>query len=271
MTSYRFTGGSVAHALRPAQFFDELSVSPVKKLVLAWASFGILVPAAAASIGFGLSAKFAVIGMVVLALPFQYLILSISRATHHQPADEIERAQEPVQRVEDSPRFSAMPGESAAQINVAQASQSSEPNPALAAVRSSEATSFARGINISGINIQGEVSGEQDVVLAGRVQGAIILKGHTLTVGPTATVTANVIAGRVVVSGKIIGNIAAGTVEVRRSAVLEGNVICEKIIIEDGAFFHGAVDIRKGAATFAAKAMEEHRAERELASSRPKA
>jgi cytoskeletal protein CcmA (bactofilin family) len=94
--------------------------------------------------------------------------------------------------------------------------------------------------------IRGELSGSEDLYLDGEVEGSIDLKEHSLTIGPHGRVRANVMARDVVVHGKVDGNIS-GTerVELKRSAVLVGDISTQRIVIEDGAFFKGAIDIKK--------------------------
>lgn len=94
--------------------------------------------------------------------------------------------------------------------------------------------------------IKGELSGSEDLYVDGEVEGSIDLKEHSLTIGPHGRVRANVHAREIVVHGKVDGNLS-GTdrVELKRSAVQVGDIATQRIVIEDGAFFKGAIDIRK--------------------------
>jgi len=96
--------------------------------------------------------------------------------------------------------------------------------------------------------VKGELSGSEDLYLDGEVEGSIELKGHSLTIGPHGRVKANVHARDVVVHGKVEGNVR-GTerVELKKSAVLVGDIFTQRIVIEDGAFFKGGIDIQKDA------------------------
>lgn len=94
--------------------------------------------------------------------------------------------------------------------------------------------------------IKGELSGSEDLFLDGEVEGSIDLQDHSLTIGPHGRVRANVMAKDVVVHGKVDGNVmATDRVELKRTAVLMGDISTQRIVIEDGAFFKGAIDIRK--------------------------
>jgi cytoskeletal protein CcmA (bactofilin family) len=94
--------------------------------------------------------------------------------------------------------------------------------------------------------VKGELSGSEDLYLDGEVEGSIDLKGHSLTIGPNGRVRANVNARDVVVHGKVEGNLrAVDRVELKKSAILVGDIFTQRIVIEDGAFFKGGIDIQK--------------------------
>ena len=97
--------------------------------------------------------------------------------------------------------------------------------------------------------IKGELSGSEDLYVDGQVEGSISLKNNMLTVGPNGSVKATVEAKGVVVQGKLEGNVAASDrVELRKSAVVTGDIATQRIAIEDGAYFKGKVEIQKEAA-----------------------
>ncbi len=94
--------------------------------------------------------------------------------------------------------------------------------------------------------IRGELSGSEDLYLDGEVEGNIDLHDHNLVIGPNGRVRANVQAKDVVIHGKVDGNVTgADKVELKKSALLNGDINTQRIVIEDGAFFKGAIDIRK--------------------------
>ncbi|MFB3815697.1 MAG: polymer-forming cytoskeletal protein [Terriglobales bacterium] len=96
--------------------------------------------------------------------------------------------------------------------------------------------------------VKGELSGSEDLYLDGEVEGSIELHGHNLTVGPNGKVRASIHAREVVVHGKVNGNIVnAERVELKKSAILVGDILTQRIVIEDGAFFKGGIDIQKEA------------------------
>ena len=94
--------------------------------------------------------------------------------------------------------------------------------------------------------IKGELSGSEDLYLDGEVEGSVDLKQHSLTVGPHGRIRANIRAREVVVHGKVDGTIIGDEkVELKKSAVLTGDITTQRIVIEDGAYFKGAIDLQK--------------------------
>jgi cytoskeletal protein CcmA (bactofilin family) len=97
--------------------------------------------------------------------------------------------------------------------------------------------------------IKGELSGSEDLYVDGTVEGTIQLQGNNLVIGPNGHVHADVNAKGVVVQGKLEGNIKASErAELLKSAVIVGDIVTQRIAIEDGAYFKGKVDIQKEAA-----------------------
>jgi len=94
--------------------------------------------------------------------------------------------------------------------------------------------------------IKGEVTGSEALYIDGRVEGSINLAGNRVTVGRNGVVAANINAREIVVLGKLRGNLmASDRVDIRSEGSLTGDVVAQRISIEDGAFFKGGIDIRK--------------------------
>ena len=112
------------------------------------------------------------------------------------------------------------------------------------------------GANIGkSVVIKGELSGSEDLYVDGNVEGKIEMRNHSLTVGPNGVVKADVSAKAVVVQGKLDGSVnASDRVELRKSAVVTGDVTTQRIAIEEGAFLKGKIDIQKEAGKAAAPA-----------------
>jgi cytoskeletal protein CcmA (bactofilin family) len=94
--------------------------------------------------------------------------------------------------------------------------------------------------------IKGELSGSEDLYVDGNVEGKIELRSHSLTVGPNGKVKADLSAKTVVIEGKVDGAVkATERVDLRKSAVVTGDVTTQRIAIEEGAFLKGKVEIDK--------------------------
>ena len=96
----------------------------------------------------------------------------------------------------------------------------------------------------SAVRIEGEISGQQDMLVDGEVAGKITLSGHTLIVGAKGDVKADIRAKNVVLAGNVVGNIeASGRIEVRAQCNLLGNARSPRIMIENGAYIHGSIEV----------------------------
>jgi cytoskeletal protein CcmA (bactofilin family) len=94
--------------------------------------------------------------------------------------------------------------------------------------------------------IKGQLSGSEDLYLDGEVEGTVDLPGHTLTVGPSGRIRANISARIIVIQGTVTGNVrGSDKVELKSTAVLTGDIGTKRIAIDDGVFFKGGVDIQK--------------------------
>lgn len=96
------------------------------------------------------------------------------------------------------------------------------------------------------VKINGQIHSKEDLYVDGDVEGTVEAPDHKLTIGPNGTVHAAVKAKEVVVLGTIQGNVeAAERIEIRKDAKLVGDIRTARIIIEDGAYFKGSIDIVK--------------------------
>ncbi len=98
------------------------------------------------------------------------------------------------------------------------------------------------------LTIKGEITGSEMLYIDGHVEGSVNLPGNRVIVGRNGQVAANISAREVVVLGKVNGNInASDRVDIRNEGSLTGDVVAQRISIEDGAYFKGGIDIRKPA------------------------
>jgi cytoskeletal protein CcmA (bactofilin family) len=104
------------------------------------------------------------------------------------------------------------------------------------------------------LEVKGEITGTEDLLIDGAVEGLIHLDERKLTVGTTAKVTADIEARDVVVYGYLKGNVRAkGRVEIKKDGAIIGNLTTAQIMIEDGAGFKGTIEIDRSVAEQAEK------------------
>jgi cytoskeletal protein CcmA (bactofilin family) len=96
------------------------------------------------------------------------------------------------------------------------------------------------------VKINGQIVSQEDLYVDGDVEGTVELNHHKLTIGPNGKVHAAIKAREVVALGSIQGNVeASDKIEIRKDAKLIGDIKTARIIIEDGAYFKGSIDIVK--------------------------
>ena len=95
-----------------------------------------------------------------------------------------------------------------------------------------------------GLTLKGELSGNEDVIIEGRVEGKVTLKGHSVIIEKSGRVDADIFASNIRVSGEVHGNLH-GTAQVvlLETGRLEGNILAKGVTIEPGAQFKGSVDM----------------------------
>ncbi len=94
------------------------------------------------------------------------------------------------------------------------------------------------------IFIKGDLSGDEDLVIEGRVEGRIDLKQHNVTIGKNGRVHADVYGNTVVVEGEVDGNLFAQQQAIlRQSGAVRGNITAPRVMLEDGSRFRGSIDM----------------------------
>ena len=97
-----------------------------------------------------------------------------------------------------------------------------------------------------GLRIKGQISGDEDLLVDGHMEGSIQLGDRMLTVGSSGKLTADVVAREVIVYGEVKGNVAArDRIEIKKNGSVVGDLTTGRIAIEDGANFKGSVEILK--------------------------
>jgi cytoskeletal protein CcmA (bactofilin family) len=94
------------------------------------------------------------------------------------------------------------------------------------------------------VSIKGELSGNEDIYVDGQLDGSIQLPGNSVTVGPNGRVKADITAKNLTIGGTLDGNVhASERTELRKTAVVNGDVQTRRIAIEEGAYFKGKLEI----------------------------
>lgn len=100
----------------------------------------------------------------------------------------------------------------------------------------------AAGIGAT-IRIVGDVTGDEDLTILGKVEGKIVLPKHSVTIGQGGRVKADIQAKFVSVAGEVHGNLVAGEqIVIRKTATMLGNLTAPRVGLEDGCRFRGSVE-----------------------------
>ena len=122
-------------------------------------------------------------------------------------------------------------------------SHNPEPSPAPTASEPPRRLSERATIGPS-IFIKGDLTGEEDLVIEGRVEGRVDLKQNNVTVGKNGRVKADVFGKVVVVEGEVDGNVFAREQAILRQAgAIRGNITSPRVVLEDGSRFKGSIDM----------------------------
>lgn len=103
--------------------------------------------------------------------------------------------------------------------------------------------------------LRGELSGKDDLVIEGQVEGPINLQEHCLTIAAQGQVKSDITARQVIISGSVVGKIsAADKIEIRKTGHVVGDLVAAGIAIEEGAYFKGSIEVVRDKAREAPRA-----------------
>ena len=122
-----------------------------------------------------------------------------------------------------------------------------EAQPGSAGMSGTSSASPSRSASIGkSVVIKGQLFAREDLFIDGEIEGSVEMLEHRITVGPNGKIVAGIKAREIVVLGTIHGNVEASEkIEIRKDAKLVGDIRTVRIVIEDGAFFKGSIDIAK--------------------------
>ena len=119
-------------------------------------------------------------------------------------------------------------------------------SPTAVSLRQSSPTARSLACLGASLVVKGEISGDEDLQIDGKVDGPVSLQNHRLTVGRGAQLNSMINAREVVVYGKAVGDILVrDRVEIKKDGEVIGNIVTSRISIEDGAYFKGHIEIER--------------------------
>jgi cytoskeletal protein CcmA (bactofilin family) len=94
-----------------------------------------------------------------------------------------------------------------------------------------------------GVEIEGRITSGQDLRIDGKVDGTIEVGEHSVIIGQSATIKADLVAKAVLITGTVVGDVTAtDRVELKAGASLEGDITAPRLIMADGAVVNGTID-----------------------------
>lgn len=118
------------------------------------------------------------------------------------------------------------------------------PSPAPASSEPQRHTNTTSATIGPSIFIKGDLTGEEDLVVEGRVEGKVDLKQNNVTVGKNGRVKADIFGRVVIIEGEVDGNVFAREQAIlRQSGAIRGNITAPRVILEDGSRFKGSIDM----------------------------
>jgi cytoskeletal protein CcmA (bactofilin family) len=119
--------------------------------------------------------------------------------------------------------------------------------PPMAASSSASQSQSKSAVIGVGIRIQGDISGTENILVEGQVEGRINLDSNDVIIGKSGRVVADVTANSIRVSGEVNGDLRAKErVVISGTGNVRGNVIAPRVVLEDGAVFKGSIDMDPG-------------------------
>jgi len=127
------------------------------------------------------------------------------------------------------------------------AAQSASTPAAASSAPRSEARNSGKPATIGqSVQIKGELMGQEDLIIDGKIDGKINVEGHHLTIGANGHINAEVHAKSVQINGKVTGNITADDkVEISPSGSVQGDITSPRVALADGSSFKGSIDMAR--------------------------
>lgn len=101
-----------------------------------------------------------------------------------------------------------------------------------------------RSVLSPSISVKGDITGSEDLILEGKMEGSINLPKNEIIIGPDGNIKANITASKISIEGRVNGDIKSSErVVIKQSGRLEGNIVAPRVVLEDGCQFKGSVEM----------------------------
>lgn len=108
------------------------------------------------------------------------------------------------------------------------------------------------------VSIRGEVSGQENLRIQGRIEGKVSLRGQDVTVGKSGKVQADIHAKGIRVEGEVVGDLyGEQEIIIEASGQVTGNLVAPRVILENGSRFKGSIDMERAAQQTHAKPVQQ--------------
>ena len=120
-----------------------------------------------------------------------------------------------------------------------------DPKPAVETTPSPRAQPTQTAVLGPSITIKGTLSGDEDLLIEGRVDGEVSFQKHTVTVGKSGRIKADLQCKNIYVEGQVHGNLyGEEVVVIKSSGKVNGNAVAPRVSLDDGCHFHGSIDMQ---------------------------
>ena len=100
------------------------------------------------------------------------------------------------------------------------------------------------------LTIKGDLSGDEDLIIEGNIDGKVMLQSHSVTIGESGRVAADISAAHIRVAGVVTGDLTGSdSVVLLRTGRVEGNISAKSVTLENGARFKGSIDMEANGGT----------------------
>jgi len=118
------------------------------------------------------------------------------------------------------------------------------PQPVAAAPRAPIPQAREQAVIGSTISIKGDLTGEEDLAIEGKLEGKIELRRHSVTIGKNGRIKGDIYGKVITVEGTVEGNLyGEEQLIVRQSGTVRGNIVAPRVALEDGSNFKGSIDM----------------------------